>query len=96
VVAKSFARIHWQNLVNFGILPLTLNDPEDWDRMKQGDELELAELRKAIGKGRTVKVLNKTQDQTYELKHDLTQRQVEMILEGSLINVIKNKQEGPA
>jgi predicted aconitate hydratase len=41
VITKSFARIHLANLINFGILPLTLDDPADYDKIEQGDELEV-------------------------------------------------------
>ena len=42
VIARSFARIHWQNLVNFGVLPLTFADPADYDRLDLGDTIQLA------------------------------------------------------
>ena len=41
-MARSFARIHWQNLVNFGVLPLTFINPGDYDRLKLGDVIRLA------------------------------------------------------
>jgi hypothetical protein len=44
VVAKGFARIHWQNLVNFGVLPLSLEDPSEYDRIGQGDVLHFRNL----------------------------------------------------
>jgi aconitate hydratase len=44
VLAKGFARIHWQNLVNFGVLPLTFADPSDYDRLHPGDVIEIREI----------------------------------------------------
>ncbi|ABA59160.1 aconitase [Nitrosococcus oceani ATCC 19707] len=92
VLAKSFARIHWQNLVNFGILPLTFVKLDDWERIDQDDILYLAAIRSAIQKGKRITIRNKTKQEDYEFEHSLSSRQIEMILEGSLINVIRKKQ----
>ena len=51
VVAKSFARIHWQNLVNFGVLPLEFTDGADYERIDTGDELRLDGVRGALADG---------------------------------------------
>ena len=91
VIAKSFARIHWQNLANFGILALTFGNPADYDAIEQDDELVIENLRDAIQQGNEVKVRNKTQDTTFTCGHQLSPRQVEMVLTGSLLTVIKNK-----
>jgi aconitate hydratase len=91
VIAKSFARIHLQNLSNFGILPLTFVDPEDWQKIAQGDVLSIPDVRAAIGQGHRVKVINLTRNQTYETEHPMTKRQVEMVLAGSLINLVRQK-----
>lgn len=91
VIAKSFARIHWQNLANFGILALTFKDPKDYDGIDQDDELVLENLRDAISNGNEVTVRNKTKDTTFTCEHQLSPRQVEMVLTGSLLTVIKNK-----
>jgi len=92
VLAKDFARIHWQNLVNFGILPLTFTNSEDYDNINQEDELAFNDIRAAIQNGNTVTVQNKTQGTTFKAEHTMTPRQVEMILEGSLINMIRKQQ----
>jgi aconitate hydratase len=89
VLAKSFARIHRQNLINFAVLPLTFADPNDYDRVAQGDELLLPGVRSAIAQGNTIKVMNKTRDEEYKLEHSLSKRQIEMVLEGSLINLLR-------
>jgi aconitate hydratase len=89
VLAKSFARIHWQNLINFAILPLTFADPNDYGRIAQGDELFLPDIRTALAQSNRIKVQNKTRNEEYELDHALSKRQVEVILEGSLINLLR-------
>jgi aconitate hydratase len=91
VLAKSFARIHRQNLVNFGILPLTFADPADWDRVDPNDVLVLSDLRAAIQRGNPVAVINETKGKTYQTVHGLTHRQVEMALSGSLVNLTRER-----
>ncbi len=92
VIAKNFARIHFQNLVNFGILPLEFADPSDYEKVNKGDVLVIKDVRNAIQKNKTgIKVHNKTQNTTFEVKHSMTQRQVEMVLEGSLIDVVRKE-----
>ncbi len=89
VVAKSFARIHAANLVNFGILPLTFVNDADYDRLEQGDEWDIADVRSAIQAGPVVTVRNVSKGDTLQLKHALTPRQIEIILDGGLLNHIK-------
>lgn len=93
VLAKSFARIHWQNLINFGILPLVLTDPADWDKIEQDDELQIPDVRDAIRQGNSLKVINTTRNQEYRTKHSMSERQIESMLAGSLINVIRKKHQ---
>ncbi|MAT98368.1 MAG: aconitate hydratase [Anaerolineaceae bacterium] len=90
-IAKSFARIHWQNLVNFGILPLTFTDEEDFERIEAGDELALPDVRRAIDSGGQVDLHNKTKDETYRVEHSLSPRQVEMMLVGGQINLFRER-----
>ncbi len=91
VIAKGFARIHRQNLINFGILPLTFWDSNDWERIDQNNVLRLPDIRAAIQQGNQVKVINKTKGETYLAEHALTGRQVEMILSGSLLNLMRKR-----
>jgi len=93
VIAKSFARIHWQNLINFGILPLTFVNPGDWSRIDPEDVLALADVRKALRAGRRLTLSNKSKSETYPVEHEMSVRQTEMVLKGSLINVIKEKHQ---
>ena len=92
VITRSFARIHWQNLANFGILALTFSNPENLSKISQGDILQFPDVKSEIKNGRTVTVINKTKNEKYECLHNLSSRQVEMILKGSLINLIKEEQ----
>ncbi len=84
VVAKSFARIHVANLINAGILPLTFANPDDYDKVEQGDELEMSGLIEALDTGRaTLKNLNNGAE--IELVCQFSQRQKEMLLAGGLL-----------
>jgi len=90
VIAKSFARIHAQNLVNYGILPLVFETPEDRADIGRDDVLRFEGLRSALSSGRSIEVRNLSRDRTCRLVHDLSPRQVQMVLDGGLINTIRN------
>jgi aconitate hydratase len=92
VIAKGFSRIHWQNLCNFGILPLRFADPDDYDRIDQGDELVLKGLRDALGQSSEVTLENTSKKESYKVVHDLSPRQVDMVLKGSLLTLVREKQ----
>src|SRR5699024_927800 len=92
VLARSVARIHGQNLANFGILALVFDDADDYDAIEQGDTLDFGNLREAVTTGHAVEVTNTTRNTTFTAHHDLTPRQREMVLKGSLMNVIREKQ----
>ncbi len=92
VIAKSFARIHWQNLSNFGILPLTFVDPDDWNDVVEGDTLRLPDIRKAVRNGNEIRVVNESKESEFLAQHTLSQRQVEMLLAGGLINLFRKQQ----
>lgn len=92
VFAKSFARIHRANLVNFGILPLTFVNEADYEKIKDNDEIEITDVRKQIiSKGNLLVAKNKTQEHEFEVKHDLTMRQKEIIISGGLLNYTKKR-----
>ena len=91
VIVKSFARIHWQNLVNFGILPLTFSNTEDYNTIETGDMLCIPDLRDTLPLSGTLIVENRTKGLSMEVKHSLSGRQVEIILAGGKISYIKNK-----
>jgi len=91
VLAKSYARIHESNLVNFGIPPLRFTDPADCDTIQQGDRLELPEIRAALEEGRPIIVRNVTNGRGYWMTHVLSQRQVEMLRAGGLTRFLQRK-----
>ena len=90
-IAKSYARIHRQNLANFGILPLLFKEDEDYDSIEQGDTLQLRNLRDQIQSGTDVEVTNADKDETYVVEHDLSERELKMVLDGSQISVVKQE-----
>ncbi len=91
VIAKNFARIHWQNLVNFGILPLEFMQEFDYDSIALGDVLAMRGLRSALQRGGEIEVENTTKGEKYGLRHRLSRRQVEMVLAGGLIPVFRQR-----
>ncbi len=91
VIVKKFARIHKANLINFGILPLTFVDPVDYDKVEQGDVLEIDGIVAAVNNGGMIKVKNVTKNYEFTTKCDLTKRNAEMLLAGGLINLTKIK-----
>jgi aconitate hydratase len=88
IIAKSFARIHMANLVNFGILPLTFADKKDYDTIALGDELELAvdDLKE------TLVLVNKTKDTKIKVNLNLSAVEKEQIIAGGKLALIKSKQ----
>ncbi|MDT8435902.1 MAG: aconitate hydratase [Gemmatimonadota bacterium] len=90
VLAKGIARIHWQNLVNFGILPLGFVDDADYDAIDRGDALTLPHVRAEVCDGTDVTVENRTKGRTFTVRHRMSDRQVEMILAGSLISFFRS------
>ncbi|MDY7106920.1 MAG: aconitate hydratase [Actinomycetota bacterium] len=88
VISKGFARIHWQNLANFGVLPLTFVDPADYEAVDQGDELVVEDVRTALEKGEDLVVRNTTKDTTIAVRHTLSDRQVKDLLAGSRIGKV--------
>lgn len=89
VLAKSYARIGWQNLINFGIMPLEFVNPNDYDTLDQGDELEIIGLRNALTEGGSILIKNKTKDKVCAMTHSLSPRQIDIMLHGGLINRFK-------
>jgi aconitate hydratase len=85
VLAVSFARIHWQNLANFGVLALEFTDAENYQRTEQDDVLVIENIREAVSSGTDVMVRNVTRDLEYRARHRLSDRQVQMMLAGGLI-----------
>jgi aconitate hydratase len=88
VLAKSFARIHHTNLVNFGIIPLIFESPDDYEKLQQDDILEIGRLREQLDSGK-ITVTNRTQGYTFTARHELSPRQVRVIKAGGLLLEVK-------
>jgi len=91
VIAKSFARIHRANLINFGILPLTFKNEEDYDTIDEMDELHINDLNN-LETTKPLVVLNITKDKQYIVEHNLSDLDIEFIKAGGTLNHIKNNQ----
>ena len=91
VVAKSFARIHMANLINSGILPMTFVDEADYDRINDGDVLVLENARERIKAGDELTLINKTANTAIKVKVALSDRQVDIMLAGGLLNYTKKQ-----
>jgi aconitate hydratase len=89
VIAKSFARIHLANLINFGILPMTFANPADYNAVKQGDKLEIKDLTETIKSNGPLKAGIAGTKRSIVLQLSLTDRQKELLFAGGLLNWIK-------
>jgi aconitate hydratase len=88
VIAKSFARIHLANLINFGIIPLTFVNPQDYLKIEMGDQLEID--TSSLG-DKVVQLKNKTKGCEIAVKHTMSEEDVETVKLGGTIQYIKNK-----
>ena len=86
ILTKSYARIHRSNLINFGILPLSFKDPDEFLRIQQGDYFRITNLRKGLRVGGLITIENETQKRSFEVLHGLNQREIEILLAGGLLN----------
>ena len=84
VVAKSFARIHAANLINYGILPLTFVNAGDYDRLAQGDNLTISGIFAGLESGKFT-LTDKTTGETFALACELSPRQREILRDGGLL-----------
>jgi aconitate hydratase len=94
-LVKSYARLHWQNLINASILPLTFSDEADYGKLEQGDILVVENIRKTVQDGGgdfTVRVKNKNIG--IPAKLNASPRQREIMLVGGFANWVKAKKEG--
>jgi aconitate hydratase len=92
VVAKSYARIHWQNLANFGVLAVEFTDPADYERIDAGDQLSADGLPDALRAGGELTVRNQAKKQDYRVRHRLSSRQIAMVLAGGQIPLVRNRE----
>ncbi|MBO5713957.1 MAG: aconitate hydratase, partial [Clostridia bacterium] len=89
VIAKSFARIHTANLINFGILPLTLDNASDYDKINQNDDIEIIGIKEAVSDKDSLILHDKTNGEKIKLNLNLTSRQRKILLAGGLLNYTK-------
>jgi len=85
VIAKSFARIHRSNLINFGILPLLFKSAEDYEKTEQGDRLIIEEFRNSLAGNRDIIVFSQTKNYSFNVASSLNDREKEIILSGGLL-----------
>ena len=88
VIAKSFARIHKQNLINQGVIPFTFTNPDDYNSIDLMDELEILDVVN-IKVSKNLTVINKTKNIQFEISHDLSEDDIETVKIGGLLNKIK-------
>ncbi len=91
VIAKSFARIHMANLVNFGIAPITLKNEADYDKIAEGDEIVIEGFAEAIASKSEATLLNKKNSEKIPLVLSFSERQREILLAGGTLNYTKMK-----
>ena len=92
VVAKSFARIHMANLINFGIIPLTFKNPDDFEKIAEGDDIEILGFADGIAAKDELMLKDKTNGAEVALVLAATARQREILLAGGLLNYTKDKE----
>ena len=90
VIAKSFARIHVANLINFGIVPITLKNEADYDKISEGDNIVIKNFYDAV-KGSSVAYLELEGGEAIPLNLDFSERQREILLAGGMLNYTKNR-----
>ena len=88
VIAKSFARIHIANLINAGIMPLTFDNADDYDKLLEGDSLTLANVFDGMDKGEIL-LKNERNGETYTLLCSFTERQKAILKAGGLLAYTK-------
>ena len=91
VLAKSFARIHLNNLINYGILPLVFEDPEDYLRLERGDLLTFSGVRKSIRKLKPIEVRRGAERKIIRLLPQITANKIEVLLSGGLLPYLRKK-----
>jgi aconitate hydratase len=95
VIAKSYARLGWQNLINFGILPLEFVNKEDYTTLEELDMIKLENVLDTLAPNKTIVAINQTKQLTYLLRHNLSERQVKVILVGGVINYFQMSSTKP-
>ncbi len=91
VITKSFARIHKANLVNASILPLNFVNADDYDKISVGDELVLPKIKTELKSGKEITLKNITKNEEYKLICDVSERQVDILCAGGLLDYTKEE-----
>ena len=91
-LVKDFARIHLQNLINFGILPVAFKNEEDYEKLKEGDILQFENMREKVRNNREFDIYVKGSDEPIRVYHELTERHLDILLEGGVINWVRKRQ----
>jgi aconitate hydratase len=89
VIAKSFARIHKANLINFGIIPLEFLDLADYQKISSDDILYFKDVIKSLNENKEILVENLSKNFVFKTKYNLTEREREIIKEGGYLPYIK-------
>lgn len=90
VITKSLARIHKNNLINHGVVPLNFVDPSDYDRISQDDELKIVNFPEQL-QTRHIRITNLTKGFDFETVSDLTDREVEILIAGGQLRLVQEK-----
>ncbi|MCX7910795.1 MAG: aconitate hydratase, partial [Endomicrobia bacterium] len=90
IIAKSFARIHKNNLINFGILPLEFLDETDYEKIKENDEFLLENIISQLRSSNEIKIKLLNNSEIFKLKLNLTEEEKEIIICGGKLNFVKN------
>ena len=89
VIAKSFARIHVANLINFGIVPMTFENPSDYEKFDEGDVIQIMGFAESVKNANEAWLVNQTNGEKAKLCLNLSARQREMLLAGGCLNYTK-------
>ena len=93
-LVKSFARIHKANLINFGIVPMTFENPDDYNRISQGEKITIPGIRMALLSGAETVTVKSSSGDTFQARLDLSERDRFILAAGSLLNWVKAKISG--
>ncbi|WP_444898860.1 aconitate hydratase [Microbulbifer sp. SSSA003] len=91
IIAKSMARIHRRNLINFGVLPLLFESFDDYDRLEQDSILEIDKPIAQLKSNNSVKLLIKSSGESINLRSDLSADEIEVLEAGGMINQVREK-----
>lgn len=91
VIAKSFARIHRANLINFGILPLIFENPDHYEQLSQGHIIKITNLIDAVKGNQRYMVFNLSNNTSFEVYSNLNEKERELVLSGGLLPYVRKK-----